>query len=96
MTTENKTYIAKWIKVDIVSEDEAKGMVSELTETYILGQSVEVDVTTNSGYTFIGLYCGEEKVSGDAENIATFAMPAEDKTYTAKWIKVKDKGEYSQ
>ena len=85
MTTENKTYIAKWIKVDIVSEDEAKGMVSELTETYILGQSVEVDVTTNSGYTFIGLYCGEEKVSGDAENIATFTMPAENKTYTARW-----------
>ena len=88
MPAEDKTYTAKWIKVDIVSEDEAKGMVSELTETYILGQSVEVDVTTNSGYTFIGLYCGEEKVSGDAENIATFTMPAEDKTYTAKWIKV--------
>ena len=88
MPAENKTYTAKWIKVDIVSEDEAKGMVSELTETYILGQSVEVDVTTNSGYTFIGLYCGEEKVSGDAENIATFTMPAENKIYTAKWIKV--------
>ena len=85
MPAEDKTYTAKWIKVDIVSEDEAKGMVSELTETYILGQSVEVDVTTNSGYTFIGLYCGEEKVSGDAENIATFTMPAENKTYTARW-----------
>ena len=86
MTAENVTYTAKWIKVTVVSEDASKGTVSGLTETYLPGDKVSVTATTNSGYTFIGWYNGEEKVT-DALTYE-FTMTAENVTYTAKWIKV--------
>ena len=86
MTAETKVYTAKWIKVSVVSEDTLKGTVSELTEEYLLGDKVSVTATTNSGYTFIGWYNGDEKVADTLTY--EFIMPAEDVTYTAKWIKV--------
>ena len=86
MSAENVTYIAKWIKVVIESEDETKGTVSELTEEYLPGEKVSVTAETNPGYTFIGWYNGDEKVADSLTY--EFIMPAEDVTYTAKWIKV--------
>ena len=86
MPAENVTYTAKWIKVTVESEDTSKGTVSQLTDTYFPGDEVSVTATTKAGYTFIGWYNGEEKLT-DAL-IYTFEMPSEDVTYTAKWIKV--------
>ena len=84
MPAEDVTYTAKWIKVTVMSEDTAKGTVSKLTDTYIFGEKVSVTATTKSGYTFIGWYNGDEKVADGLTY--EFTMPAEDVTYTAKWI----------
>ena len=84
MPAENVTYIAKWIKVTVESEDASKGTVSQLTGTYMLGETVSVTATTETGYTFIGWYNGEEKVADTLTY--EFTMPAEDVTYSAKWI----------
>ena len=86
MPAENVTYTAKWIKVTVMSEDTDKGTVSKLTDTYIFGEKVSVTATTKSGYTFIGWYNGDEKVADGLTY--EFTMPAENVTYTAKWIKV--------
>ena len=84
MPAENVTYTAKWIKVTVVSESTTKGTVSKLTGTYVAGEKVSVTATTKSGYTFIGWYNGDEKVADGLTY--EFTMPAEDVTYTAKWI----------
>ena len=100
MPSEDVTYTAKWIKVTVESEDTDKGTVSQLTSTYFPGDEATVTATTKAGYTFIGWYNGEEKLT-DALTY-TFEMPSEDVTYTAKWIKVSvesedtDKGTVSQ
>ena len=86
MPAENVTYTAKWIKVAVESEDTTKGTVSELTETFLPGDEVSVAATTNPGYTFIGWYNGDEKLTDTLTY--EFTMPAENVTYTAKWIKV--------
>ena len=84
MPNADVTYVAKWSKVTVESEDTDKGTVSQLTEVYLPGDEVTVTATTKAGYTFIGWYNGEEKLT-DAL-IYTFEMPSEDVTYTAKWI----------
>ena len=78
------TYTAKWAKASVVSEDAAKGTVSQLTKKYLPGEEVSVTAATNLGYTFIGWYNGDEKVADTLTY--KFEMPAEDVTYTAKWI----------
>ena len=86
MPAANVTYTAKWIKVDILSENTAKGTVTGLTGAYKPGDEVTVTAKTNAGYTFVGWYEGEEKLSDDLTY--SFTMPAANVTYTAKWIKV--------
>ena len=86
MPAENKTYTAKWIKVNTEANLSEAGSVSELNETYKPGDSATVTATTNPGYTFIGWYDGDTELT--KELTYTFTMPAENKTYTAKWIKV--------
>ena len=86
MPAENVTYTAKWIKVTVESEDTSKGTVSQLTDTYLPDDEVSVTATTESGYTFIGWYNGDEELADTLTY--EFTMPAENVTYTAKWIKV--------
>ncbi len=84
MSAENVTYMAKWIKVMVESEDTSKGTVSQLTGTYLPGDKASVTAITNSGYTFIGWYKGDEKIADSLTY--EFTMPAENVTYMAKWI----------
>ena len=84
MPEESVTYTAKWIKVMVESEDTAKGTVSQLTDTYVFGEEVSVTAATNLGYTFIGWYNEDEKVADTLTY--KFEMPAENVTYTAKWM----------
>ena len=84
MPAENKTFTAKWIKVNIEKNISKAGSVSELNETYKLGDSTTVTATTNPGYTFIGWFDGDAELTKELSY--TFTMPAESKTYTAKWI----------
>ena len=86
MPNNEVTYTAKWARTSIVSGDTSKGTVSSLTGTYLPGDTASVTATTKSGYTFIGWYNGDEKLTGNLTY--EFTMPAENVTYTAKWIKV--------
>ncbi|MBQ7712585.1 MAG: InlB B-repeat-containing protein [Clostridia bacterium] len=85
--TEGKTYTAKWIACPIMlgkNIDEA-GIISEISGTTAVGEETMISAVTNNGYTWLGWYDGETKVSEGTSLTYTFAMPAESKTYTAKW-----------
>ena len=86
MPSANVAYTARWSKVMLEGSSTSAGTVSSLTGTYKVGDEVTVTATTNNGYTWVGWYNGETLLS--TELIYTFAMPAEDVTYTAKWCKV--------
>lgn len=83
MPAENKTYTAKWSKVTLATTPSDAGSVTSLTGKYNVGDEVTVTATTNDGYTWLGWYDGNTKVSEDFTY--TFTMSAENKTYTAKW-----------
>ena len=83
MPSESATYTAKWIKVTVVSEDTDKGRVTSLTGTYFPGDNVTVTASTNPGYTFVGWYNGDEKLTDSP--VYGFEMPSENVTYTARW-----------
>ena len=84
MPTENKTFTAKWSKVVLKRNDISAGDVRGIDSAYKVGDTATITATTNSGYTWIGWYDGDEKLTD--ELTYTFAMPAENKTFTAKWV----------
>ncbi|MBO4472852.1 MAG: leucine-rich repeat protein [Clostridia bacterium] len=86
MSSESKNLTAKWSKVTISRNNESAGSVSSLTSKYNVGDKVTVTATTNARYTWLGWFDGDEKVSEGTNLAYTFDMPAESKTYTAKWI----------
>ena len=86
MPSENTTYTAKWVKLTLSSNNTSAGSVSALNNKYTAGQSVTITATTNNGYTFVGWYEGEKELSKELSY--TFAMPSENTTYTAKWVKL--------
>ncbi|MGN0797690.1 MAG: leucine-rich repeat protein [Christensenellales bacterium] len=86
MTAESKTYTAKWSKVTLDRNNTSAGTVSSLTSTYKVGDSVTITATTNNGYTWVGWFDGDVKLTDELSY--TFTMTAENKTYTAKWCKV--------
>ena len=55
--------------------------------------SVTITATTNAGYTWLGWYDGDTKVSTGSELTYTFTMPAENKTYEARW-ELTERGNY--
>ena len=69
-------------KVTARANDETAGVVVG-GGTYKYGSSVTLSATTNAGYTFVGWYEGEEKLSDDLTY--SFTMPAANVTYTAVW-----------
>lgn len=87
MPSEEITYRAKWVKQTLTTNQDAAGIVTELSETYIAGEEVTITATTNLGYTWIGWYNNETLLT---ENLSyTFSMPSINTTFTAKW-KVND------
>ena len=78
-------YTAKWSKTTISVSSSSAGSVSGLNATYKVGDKVTVTAVTNNGYTWLGWYKGDEKVSD--EQTYTFAMGDSDIAYTAKWSK---------
>ena len=83
-------YTARWQEcaTTLAVNDENAGSVSGLEGTTVVGGEVTVTAETNPGYTFIGWYDGDTKVSAEGSYDFTFTMTAEAKVYTAKWIKV--------
>ena len=88
MPAESKTYTAKWIvcPITLVKNISEAGTVSGVNAATAAGEDVTVTATTNAGYTWLGWFDGDTKVSEGTSLSYTFAMPAENKTYTAKWI----------
>ncbi len=86
MPAENVTYTAKWCKVSVESDNTDYGTVTPLTETYEVGEKVNIVATTEKGCVFIGWFNGETKISTDLTCVVD--MPSTDTVYTAKWCKV--------
>ena len=86
--TSDATLVAEWQKnnypVTVSVNDENAGSASVEGET-LFGNTVTLVAETNNGYTFLGWYDGETKVSEGDSLTYTFNMPAESKRYTAKW-----------
>ncbi len=70
--------------VNVESNDNSAGTVFGAGE-YNFWSDVTVKATTNDGYTWLGWYDGDTKLTDDLSY--TFNMPSENKTYTAIWIK---------
>ena len=83
----NKTVTAKWTintyTVSATSSSSSAGTVSGAGD-YNYNSKVTLNASTNNGYTFIGWYKGDTKVSADL--IYTFSLGAANENYTAKWI----------
>lgn len=86
MSDTSKTYQARWIvcPVTLTKNIGAAGTVSGLENT-ALGASTTITASTNAGYTWLGWYDGETKVSEGSSLSYTFNMPFESKTFEARW-----------
>ncbi len=86
---QDTTVTAKWTinqyAVNARLSDENAGSVTG-DGKHNYGKTVTLSATTKSGYTFVGWYNGEEKLTEELKY--TFTVPAYAVTYTAKWIKV--------
>lgn len=84
----NNTMItAQWSYYTLTTavNDNKAGSITTFTGTKITtGESVTLNAITNAGYTFIGWYNGETKIT--TELSFTFIMPNENLDYTAKWL----------
>lgn len=86
LTSENKTFTAKWFKMIIEANRDDAGSVSGLDKTYVPGSRASVSATINDGYVFIGWFDGETLLT--SKTTYEFVMPSESATYTAKWCKL--------
>ncbi len=86
MGKENVTYEARWCKVTLSVNDASAGSVRQLSSTYKVGDEVTLTAVTNTGYTFVGWYRGEEEVATTLSFQIT--MGKENVTYEARWCKV--------
>ena len=83
--TYDKTLTAKWEinEYNVTLNTSGGGGTVSGAGKYDHPSRVTITATTNAGYTWLGWYDGTTKVS---ENLTyTFTMPAESKTYIAKW-----------
>lgn len=59
------------------------GTIQDVSGTYKYGEEITLAATTNEGYTFLGWYDGETKVSSDSSY--TFSMPAKNVSLEARY-----------
>lgn len=84
--TANMTLYAKWDCYTITTNanmSNAGTYTIKNQEMVTVGESVTITATTNLGYTWVGWFDGETKLTDELSY--AFIMPAENKTYTAKW-----------
>ena len=79
----NVTFTARWSKVTLDRNNTSAGTVGGLTSKYEVGDSATITASTNNGYTWVGWYDGDTKLTDEVAY--NFTMTAENKTYTAKW-----------
>ena len=87
MGEESKTYTAKWMScpITLTKNISSAGSVSGVSGATAVGAQTTITAITNAGYTWLGWYDGETKVSEGTNLTYTFTMGTESKTYTAKW-----------
>ncbi|MBO5304263.1 MAG: InlB B-repeat-containing protein, partial [Clostridia bacterium] len=86
----NVTYVAKFTYYCVTTNanlSNAGTYTSYSNKKISAGERVTLTATTNVGYTWLGWYDGETKVSEGTSLSYTFTMGEESKTYTAKWEK---------
>lgn len=84
--TDNINLYAKWDAIDyslsIVRNNIEAGSIN-IESSYNYGDNVTLTVTTNTGYTWVGLYDDEDLITSD--NTYSFTMPDENIVYQAIW-----------
>ena len=90
MAAEDVNFTAKWAVCPVTLEKNIAdaGTVRGVEGATAIGEDVTVTATTNNGYTWLGWYDGETKVSEGTSLSYIFAMSADNKTITAKWVKI--------
>lgn len=84
MPRNNLVYTAKWCHIIVGINIPEAGSATNLNNTYKVGDIVTIKATTtNTGYTFIGWFEGDNLLSPELSY--TFEMPNIDATYCAKW-----------
>ncbi len=87
MSATEKTFTAQWESYTIttaIGEVRGGSITSMYNVRTTAGESVTIKATTSNGYMWMGWHNGETLVSSNQEY--TFAMPAENIIYTAKWL----------
>jgi uncharacterized repeat protein (TIGR02543 family) len=86
MQFESKIYTAKWGDYNITLEKNISeaGSVSG-NGKFVAGMERTITAVTNEGYTWLGWYDDETKVSEGTSLTYNFAMPLGNKTYYARW-----------
>ena len=83
MDSEDMAFTAKWSKVTLCKNIDKAGDLTNLNGTYSYGDQVLINATLYLGYTFIGWYFDETKLT--EEQSLTITMTEEDPTYTARY-----------
>ena len=80
------TYTAKWMEcpITVTQSDEEAGTVDGAAKS-VIGKETTVTATTNEGYTFLGWYDGDRKLTEQANYSFTITENTQKATYTAKW-----------
>ena len=92
-TAQNKTYTAKWARIEAIGTDDSAGKVSTTYLAYKVGDEFTSTATTNLGYTWLGWFDGDTKVS-DSEKLVV-KTTAQNKTYKAKWAVNEEMSDFS-
>ena len=90
---DNVTVYAKWIvyTVTTMTNLEGAGTYTQETDTIVsMGESVTLTAETNLGFTWLGWYEDEKKVSSGASLTYSFIMTAKSRILTAKWEMIDD------
>ena len=82
--SENTVLKAKWIQVEYETNAGDKDDIDVMSEN----QEITLMATHNAGYTWLGWYVGDEKVSQGNSYTVTFNQKDSDKVYTAKFAKI--------
>lgn len=86
LTEEQINYTPKWIECPILIESNNinAGTIS-MPSTTSIGEKITISATTNNGYTWIGWFDGDKKVTNEFDYI--IEITEEPITYTARWSK---------
>lgn len=91
-TAQDKTYTAKRSRIEAIGTDDSAGKVSTPYLAYKLGDEFTSTATTNLGYTWLGWFDGDTKVT-DSEKLVV-KTTAQSKTYKAKWAVNEDMSDF--